>query len=242
MKRVAVGVAVALLVTAPVKAKEKPLDPKTAYVLVDIGDLEDALMKGAAQPGGITLGRYDPVKRDIRGGELSPDTALPKTESPHLAITKKPVAKGEGVRQYLVEIPVDMWVVEGANGTAFSLGSVQFEIKPGEVVDLGVLTPMMDWAPGEKAKSVGSAMMGGILFGSMRPKNLRPVLVEWHARTAGDLPLPPQLGDRQAKPVAFVPGAKFGNYLGGLVNRMGGRPARFKELAAEQAEPSTAAE
>lgn len=233
MTRVAMGVAVLVIMAAPALAKD--LDPKAAYVLVDIGDLDGALIKGSSQPGGITLGRYDPVNHDIRGGELSPDSALPKTLSPHVTIAKQPVAKGKGIRQYLVEIPADMWVVEGANGTAFSLGSLQFEVKPGEIVDLGVMTPVMDWAPGESAKTVGGAMMSSLLFGSLRPKTLRPVRMEWRARTASDLPLPSQLAGRGATPATFVPGAKFGNYLGGLVNRIGGRPARLKELAAENA-------
>jgi len=159
---------------------------------------------------------------------------LPKKEEPHLAIAKKPVVKGEGVRQYLVALPPDIWVVEGANGTAFSLGSLKFEVKPGEVIDLGVLKPAIDYPPGENAKSVGGAMLGAMFFGSLRSKNLRPVRMDWHARAATDLPVPAILAGRQVQPAAFEPGAKFGNYLGGLVNRIGGRAARFKELAAEQ--------
>jgi len=65
MKRIVVGLALWLSAAIPANAKEPGLDPKMAYVLVDIGDLEDSVMKGADLPGAVTLGRYDPVKQDI---------------------------------------------------------------------------------------------------------------------------------------------------------------------------------
>ncbi|HEX7742494.1 MAG TPA: hypothetical protein VF442_08700, partial [Sphingobium sp.] len=48
-----------------------------------------------------------------------------------------------------------------------------------------------------------------------------------------DMPLPSILA--QAKPVVWASEVRFGNHLGGLINRMGGRKARFRALAAEQA-------
>jgi hypothetical protein len=224
----------ALIAATPALAKDKGINPQSAYVLIDIENLEDSVMKGADMPGMVTLGRYDPIKQDIRGGELSPETALPGKQLPHVVISRKPVAKTKTARQYLVEIQPDTWVVEGANGTAFSLGTVQFEVKPGEVIDLGIAKPAVDWTSGEGPKSMASAMLGGMLFGSMKPKNVRPIWLNIRARTANDLPMPPELAGRTVSPVTFTPGAKFGNYLGGLVNRMGGRAQRLRELNAEQ--------
>jgi hypothetical protein len=40
------------------------------------------------------------------------------------------------------------------------------------------------------------------------------------------MPLPVSLTGRTLTPAEFSQGAKFGNYLGGLVNRIGGRASR----------------
>jgi hypothetical protein len=226
-------VAVLLALPAAASAKDRELDPRAVYVVIDIEDLENPVVKGTHVPGAVTLGRYDPQAQDIRGGELSPGTALPGREAPRVTVDRRPVTKADGVRQYVVELVPDTWVIEGASGTAFSLGSVSFEIGPGEVIDLGVVRPRVDLVEGEEAMSVGDLALKALIpFSSMRPKNIRPVWLEWHARTASDLPLPAILGARGATPVTFVQGATFGNYLGGLVNRLGGRAERDRELAA----------
>ncbi len=230
---------------AVVAAKDRELDPRAAYVVIDIEDMENALLKGDEHPGDVTLGRYDAQGRDIRGGDLSPGTALPDRQSPHLTINRRAVARQEGVRQYVIELAPDTWVIEGSGGTAFSLGSVSFEIRPGEVIDLGVVRPRVDYAEDEEAMSVGDLALKALIpFGSMRPKNIRPVWLEWRARTAGDLPLPALVEGRGTAQATFAAGATFGNYLGGLVNRMGGRAERERELAAaaRTVEPASAAE
>lgn len=220
----------AITVVTPVHAKKPVIEPGAAYVLIDVGDLEDSMMKGVDVPGVITLGRYDPDKQDIKGGDLSPETALPEKASPRLLISKRPVVKAKAMRQYLVRIEPDTWVIEGANGTAFSLGSMMFQIAPGQILDLGVFKPVTDWAEGEKPKSMASGMLGAMLFGSFQQKNQRPNRLDWHARTSDDLPLPAELDGISVIDAVYSPDAKFGNYLGGLVNRIGGRAARFKAL------------
>jgi len=222
----------ALIFGTSATAKEK-MDSRAAYIIVDIGDWEDGLMQGVDMPGAITIARYDAEKQDIRGGDLSPGTALPKKVSPRLTINRNPVVKTKGMRQYLIKVEPDVWVIEAANGTAFSLGSKMFEIKPGEVVDLGVFKPKTDWLQGEKPKAMASGMLGAVFFGSFRPKTPRPNWVEWHKRTAQDLPLPPEFKGGEVREATYVDGVTFGNSLGGLVNRLGGRAARLKALRQE---------
>jgi len=243
MKRVSLAFAVLLALPSGASARERELNPQAAYVVIDIQDLEDAVVRGDERPGEVTLARYDSLARDIRGGDLAPASALPGRQSPHVTVSRRPVVKEDGVRQYVIELAPDTWVIEGANGTAFSLGSVSFRIGPGEVVDLGVVRPRVDFAEGEQAQSVGSVALKALnpfSLGSLGPKNMRPVWLDWHPRAAGDLPLPAILGDRAAAPVAYVRGATFGNYLGGLVNRMGGRAERERAEAVTTAEPATA--
>lgn len=218
----------AVLVTVHPAVAEKAagLDADAAYVLIEVQHIEDVMMKGTKTRSGVTLARYDPVMGDVRGGDLSPDTALPAGQPVRVGTVGKPVAKDKATRLYVLKVEPDTWIVEGANGTAFSLGSMMFTVAPRQVVDLGVFKPAIDWAEGERPKNVGGAMMGAILFGSLRSKEIRPVRVDWHARGIGDLPLPPMLAGRIVAPATFEPNRKFGNYLGGLVNRFGGRAAR----------------
>lgn len=231
MKRFA-AVILALMVATPIHAKNE-IDPSAAYVLVDIGDLEDSMFRGVDIPGTITIARYSREDKDIRGGDLSPRTVLPGKASPHLSIYKNPVVKMKGMRQYLVKVDPDIWVIESIGGTSMSLGSMSFEVKAGQVVDLGFIKPRTDWAPGEEAPSPASALLGGILVGRTGSKNARPVYGEWHARTSNELPVPDTLQKLNVVAADYEDGATFGNYLGGLVNRFGGRAARLKALQRE---------
>jgi hypothetical protein len=219
--------------------KATSIDPDSAYVLVEVGNLENALLKGTKGPGTITLARYDPVNGDVRGGYKSPETALGPKVSPRIQLMAKPVGKSKTSRLYLAKVEPDIWVIEGANGTAFSLGSKMFEIKAGQVIDLGYFKPNVDWLEGEGPKSMLGGMMGAALFGSMKPKEDRPVRLQWRPRSTGDIALPSELGQAVVVPASYTDGAKFGNYLGGLVNRIGGRGER-SSTAPKTLEPAAA--
>lgn len=237
------GTLLSLSPVAAHAAKPALLDPNAAYVLVEIGTLDDAVMKGVKMPGSLTLARYDAAKADVRGGTLSPDTALPKGQAARIMIMDKPLAKTKTSRLYLVRLEPDTWVIEGASGTAFSLGSAQFSVAPGQVIDLGVVKPMVEWLDGEGPKSMMGGMMGAALFGSMKPKEIRPVRLDWRPRSGSDLPVPTALTGRTISSGQFVYGAKFGNYLGGLINRIDGRAGRDKAAAiAAQSAGTLAAE
>lgn len=225
--RSALVVLLTLLLWAPVHAESK-IDPSASYVLVDIGDLEDAMIQGANVPGNIVIARYHPADRDIRGGNLSPGSALDSKALTRITIHKNPVVKIKGMRQYLIKVEPDIWVIEAINGTAMSLGSRSFEVKAGQVVDLGVIKPRTDWVEGEKAPSASSAALGAIFLGRTRPKTVRPIYGEWHARSSNDFSVPSFLKHLQVVEANYVEDATFGNYLGGLVNRFGGLAARLK--------------
>jgi hypothetical protein len=235
MKKVAILSAAAMIAMAPTHAraaKSPALDPSSAYILVEVATLDDAMLKGTKMPGMLTLARYDAAKGDVRGGDLSPETALPKGQSPRVTINAKPIAKSKASRLYLVKLEPDTWVIEGANGTAFSLGSARFSIEPGQVIDLGVIKPVVEWLEGEGPKSMAGGMMGAMLFGSVKPKEIRPIRLDWRPRASSDFPIPASLSGRTISVGQFTYGAKFGNYLGGMINRIDGRAGRDKPAAA----------
>lgn len=213
------GVAAAMIVVVSgtsVGAKEVPVDARASYVLFDVEKLDDSAMKGVSMPGSLTLAPYDKVAGDVAGGAAAE----------RIVLLNKPLAKSKQSRQYLARVAPGTWVIEGASGTAFSLGSRTFAVAPGAVVDLGVVKPAIDWVEGEGPKSMVGGIMGAALFGSMRPKQVRPVRMSWRARGTFDLSAPKSLAGRSIDPVTFDNDATFGNHLGGLVNRFGGRRDR----------------
>ena len=80
------------------------------------------------------------------------------------------------------------------------------------------------------ARLLKGALLGG-MFGRIKPAPM-PKAVDFRARTATDIALPAPLAG-PAHPVEWAGEVRFGNHLGGLVNRMGGRKARFRALAAD---------
>lgn len=240
MMRLVLALWLAIAMPLVAAAKDKiAIDPAAAYVLVEIANLDNAILKGTTAPGAITIARYDPVGGDVRGGDRSPGTLLGAKDMLRVVINSKPIAKSKESRLYLVQLPADTWVIEGSGTTAFSLGSRTFIAAPGQIVDLGWFDPSVDWLEGEGPKSMAGGLMGAAFFGSVNPKDLRPIKLDWRPRAAGDLPLPAALAGKPLVSADFAEGAKFGNYLGGLVNRIGGRATRV--AAVEVAEPSAAA-
>jgi hypothetical protein len=218
-----------LLASAPAAAAEilktlpAKLDSKKAYALVELRNVDDKKMKGS-----LVLARYDAEGGDVRGGARAPATALPKGVPVRVAIAGKALVKAPKSRLYLVALEPDTWVIEGSGGTAFSLGSNRFTVAAGDVLDLGVVTPRTDYREGEGppkltvGKLAAMSLLGG--FAAKR-KAPNPMMVEVRARSATDIALPALVKARAASP-AYVEGAKFGNYLGGLVNRIEGRKGR----------------
>lgn len=225
--RLAIIAAMGLIVSSPASArKPTTLESNAAYVLIEVEDVKGAI-KGTRIPGLLTIARYDPAREDVRGGDRSPATALPRGESPRVTFAKDAIAKRKGRKQYLVKVSPDTWVVEGLNGTAFSLGSYTFNVAPGEIVDLGVFVPSIDRIDGDKTPGIVGTVLSASLFGLFggRPEP-RPLKVEHHIRGGADMTLPVILAGRRVVQANLAPGARFGNYLGGLVNRFGGHEAR----------------
>lgn len=238
MKMLFVG-ALAVLLVHPAAAGAKTLaklpaslDPAKAYALVEVGNIDDARIKGA-----LTLALYDSATNDI--------AVLGKTKpQPARETIGKPLVKTDKQRLYLLELSPGQWVIEGANGTAFSLGSRSFELVAGTLTDLGVAAVTTDYAEGETpykltaGKALKLGLFGAFAGGDALPQPI-PKAVAFRARIASDLALP-RIANSEAKPVTWGDEVKFGNYLGGLVNRMGGRKDRPGSAGTGPAETSAA--
>ena len=233
--------ALALAAAVPAAAttlKQVPaaLNPAKAYILVEYKLLKNPY--GGGLPGsrktlplkaGLVFARYDPALGDIRGRGKALANPVAPGEQTVEGFRSKPIAKGPGSRLFLLEVEPDTWVVQGFGGTSFSLGSYTFELAPGTVTDLGVVEAEPDWAEGQKRPNMGR-LLGSAMAGPFgKSPDIAPMRASFRPRSAGDIPIPAGLAADRVKPVAFTPGARFGNYLGGLVNRIEGVNARLRE-------------
>ena len=200
------------------------LDPAKAYVTVELGKLDGALLDGT-----LVLARYDMARKDIAEPTPKPKGHKGGWPLDNRVFLRKPVAKDKGRRLFLAELDPGTWVIEGANDTAFSLGSSTLDLAAGTLTDLGVGSVYSDFPEGEKrdvlttGRLFKSALMGP-LFGGKLPAAM-PKAIDFRPRIVSDLKLPPLLTGARARG-EWTGEVHFGNYLGGLVNRMGGRKAR----------------
>ncbi|TRW16916.1 hypothetical protein [Glacieibacterium frigidum] len=220
-----------LLVTAraasaePLTTVPTTLDPAKAYVLVEYKLIANTMAnfpgsrKYYPQIFGLSFARYDATLADVRGQGRAVANPAPD-KRPFEAFRNRPLVKGEGAQLFLIAVEPDTWVVQGWADTSFSLGSYRFQLAAGDIVDLGVVSALADWPDGQPPKAPSLAKL--MLLGPFAKKPpVTPVRVSFRARGADDLPLPPELVAR-VRNVEFAPGATFGNYLGGPVNRIEG--------------------
>lgn len=204
------------------------LNPAKAYILVEYKLMTNPL---AGFPGsrktmplvnGLIFARYDPVLGDIRGMGKAKANPVPGKQSPVEPFQNRELVKGDSARLHLIEVEPDTWVVQGFGNTSFSLGSYAFKLEPGTVTDLGVAEPAMDWAEGEHAQGAGDIFKMALLGPFAKRPDIAPTRVSFRPRTERDIPVPAGLPRDKIRSVAFEPNSKFGNYLGGLVNRIDG--------------------
>jgi hypothetical protein len=242
--------AAAAFAAAPGAAKpltEVPhaLDPAKAYILVEYRLLANPYggfpgsRKTMPLSTGLTFARYDPAAGDALGA----GKAKPKSSPPGQALAEgfrnKPLVKADASRLFLLEVDPGLWVVEGFGNTAFSLGSYSFTLEPGTVTDLGVVTAENDWAQGQRAPKTGDIFKMALAGPFAKHLDMAPMRVAFRPRAAGDIPVPAGIPAERIRAVAFTPDQKFGNYLGGLVNRIEGVNARLR-APAEKPTPAPA--
>jgi len=240
MSRLALFATLALAAACPAAAKTLPkvppaLNPAKAYILVEYKLLKNPFggfpgsRKTMPLKAGLAFGRYDPALGDIRGMGKASRNPVPAGQQPVEGFRYKPLAKGPAARLMLIEMEPDTYVVQGFGNTSFSLGSYTFELAPGTVTDLGIVEAEPDWAEGQDAPEIGD-VLGTALTGPFgKSPDIAPMRATFRPRTAGDIPLPAGIPADRVRPVAFTPGAKFGNYLGGLVNKIEGVNASLRK-------------
>jgi hypothetical protein len=186
------------------------------------------------QMGGLAFARYDAALGDVRGFGKAASNPVAGKAGPIEAFRNRPVLKTESSLLYLLEVEPDTYVVLGWANTSFSLGSYSFEAKAGTITDLGVVSAVPDWPKGEESEP----MTAGKLFGAAlagpfaKAPPVAPSRLTFRPRGSDDIAVPAGLAPDRVVPVSFSYGATFGNYLGGLVNRIDGVNADHTPAAA----------
>ena len=171
---------------------------------------------------GLTFARYDALLGDIRGLGRAKANPLPGKQSPIEPFHNRELVRGDAARLHLIEMEPDLWVIQAFGNTSFSLGSYAFRLEPGTVTDLGVAEPATDWPAGERAPDIGDIFKSALLGPFAKRLAVAPARVSFRARTDRDIAVPDGIPHDKVRTVKFEPGVKFGNYLGGLVNRIEG--------------------
>lgn len=228
----------------PLKKVPESLNPNKAYLLVEYRLQKNPYggfpgsRKTLPLTAGLAFGRYDPKLGDIRGmGKASGNPVAAKQRATE-PFRNRPIAKGPDSRLFLIEVDPDTWVVQGWGNTSFSLGSYALELSPGTVTDLGVVTAEPDWAEGDRPPDAGDVIAAAFLGPFAKRPDIAPTRVSFRLRGPADLPIPVGIPSAQLRQVVFTPDAKFGNYLGGLVNRIDGVNARLRQSGAVPAPPA----
>lgn len=213
------------------------LNPAKAYILVEYKLMPNPM---ANLPGsrktmplteGLTFARYDPVLGDIRGLGKAKANPVPGKQAAAEPFRNREIVRGDAARLHLIEVEPDTWVIQGFGKTSFSLGSYAFQLEPGTVTDLGVAEPAIDWAEGQRAMNGGDLVKMALMGPFAKRPDIAPARVGFRARTDRDIALPAGLPRHKVRPVSFVSNVKFGNYLGGLVNRIDGVNGQAKSEA-----------
>jgi len=214
------------------------LNPAKAYVIVEY-KLQANPYSGL--PGsrktmplqsGLVLARYDAALGDVRGMGKAKSNPVPAGQVAIETFRNKPIGKGETSRLFLLELDPDTWVIQGYGDTSFSLGSYSFSLAPGSIYDLGVVSVERDWAEGQKPPNAGSIIGAAFAGPFAKRPDMAPLRAAFRPRGSSDMGFPAGIPAERVTQAAFETGATFGNYLGGLVNRIEGVNAGLKAKAA----------
>lgn len=206
--------ALALPAAAPVRAAEvlklppASLDPKTSYILVRLGKRDEKVWNL------VSFYRYDPEAEDLRGKGRAKANPVPKGEDKAAVVGPKSFLTEEGnIRTYLVAVTPGRWVIASSPTTTYSLGSLQFDTKAGEITDLGTL-----YMGAENGSSIWPklAQIHSAPDIEKRAYTVADALLVEPATAATAAPAP--LSALPRRPAVFERAPRFGNHSGQMIN------------------------
>jgi hypothetical protein len=199
------------------KLKELKLDPTKGYILVRVGP---SAGKGDAPI--VVFARMDPRTGTIFGeGKLN---ALSSKEyNASSAGGGNFVATDGKTSAYVVPVNPGKWVIAGAGASIFSLGTYGFEVKAGEVVDIGtVLTGREDGKSPIPEIAAAKLSPDLVSFGTLMNIVMTDALL---LKPPVDGAVPPApIASWPVRPAVLEADVRFDNVYQGLINRVLGLP------------------
>lgn len=227
-------VAATLPVTAlpgskPIPAAQLHVQPELGYIMVRVGPVADGGNRF------VYFGRLDPDTRraiwvygTTRPNERRELDAAMMSENDF-------IDHDANTETYIVPVHPGFWVIGGATNhtwglsqfaagvTSFSMGSYGFEVRPGEVTDIGTILT----APQDGRSTVPELAASRVSDDIVHHGTLRNVLMTnallVRAATETDR-IPAVLQGVRVTRAALIPDVRFNNFLRGLVNRALGLP------------------
>lgn len=252
IRKTAIGLAVAAMLFGPLvttaSAAEKPakvpkikleplkpgkikLDPRLGYILVRMGP-----SNASEKPTPVAFVRINAATgKPFEPGDE--EAAVPNFDRTVLVVVNAGRSFGEvdGQSVYLLSAYPGQWIISNVGETCLSLGTYQFEVKQGEVADIGSL-----WTAREDGKSAVPQLAGVTLsqdlveFGTMM--NIVMSTALFAAPADGTPALPAELASFPVSKAALSPDFRMENRCQGLINRAASLPPM------ESAPPMTQAE
>jgi hypothetical protein len=111
------------------------LNPAIGYVLVRLGPKAPT----SAKPDPISLSQADPTSgRPYTKAQYAADKYLART-SVALVVPGRSFLDAAGVGVHIVSVYPGRWYIASGGQTCFSLGTYAFDVKPGEITDIGTV-------------------------------------------------------------------------------------------------------
>ena len=199
----------------PLKQKELVADPGKGYILVRVGPASGNIT-------GVVFARLNPYSGKIIGdGKLN---ALSKKEyDAAIAVGGNLLSTDGDTNVYLIPANPGKWLIAGAGTSIFSLGTYGFDIKAGEVADIGtVLTGREDGK--SKIPEIAAAKLSDDLveFGTMMNIVMTDAMLL--KPPVENAPVPKELNGWTVRAAQIQRDVRFDNVYQGLINRALGLP------------------
>lgn len=225
-----------LLARQGLKPKEMVVEPGRGYLLVRVGPANGR--NAITTP--ILFSRIDPESGDVISGAIA--NASKKTEYDAAQTTGGRQPQADGVTpSYILPVNPGRWVIVGIpdflTPTAFSMGAYGFEVRAGEIVDLGTILAGREDGKSPIAEIASSKLAPDLVnFGAMMN-----IVMTWNALLlppSGPSPIPSEFAALPVRRATVESDIRFTNTMGWMVNRMIGLPAMAHEQAKAGSQPS----
>lgn len=215
----------------PLKPGKIKLDPRLGYILVRMGP-----SNASEKPTPVAFVRINAATgRQFEPGDA--EATMPNFDRTLLVVVNVGRSFGEvdGQSVYLLSAYPGQWIISNVGETCLSLGTYQFQVKQGEIADIGTLLTAREDGKSAVPQLAGITLSPDLVeFGTMM--NIVMSTALFAAPAEGTPALPAELAGIPVTKATLSPDFRMENRCQGLINRAASLPPM------ESAPPMTQAE